>query len=280
VNKLKRLLVEYRGMGRVLNGSDYLAVLTATAMNVPDILKTGRLTSVDAAMSRNMNISYRQSNIRVPLADIDQALQAHDDNPTFGNVREIFARDCYLWKLRLGVPQRHVLDLGANRGIFSILALVALQSDLVVGVEPLPVYLPVFEQLLNANHCNPNRAPRYLRFIANPSRERQDPDHNVSIQTILAEQNIARFNLVKMDIEGHEKDLFREPEWLANVDSLTMELHPQLAGDLSLIPEALKRYGFEFALMDQAGQPAGVDSAVFLVASSKGALSSVPSVSG
>ena len=212
----------------------------------------------------------------IPIADVDHILKEHRDNPTFGNVREIFARDCYLWRLRLGTPQRHELDLGTNRGIFSILALVALQSELVVGVEPLGVYLPVFERLLQANHCNPNRAPRYTRFISSPSNERQDPDHNVSIQTILREQNIPRFNLVKMDIEGYEKDLFREPEWLANTDSLTMELHPHLAGNLSLIPEALERYGFEFALMDQAGQPARIVSAMFLVASSKGALAAVP----
>jgi len=272
MNKLERVLAEYRGMAHVLKGGDYLAVLSATAMNASKILKTGTLSSVDAAMSRNMTISYRKRNLYIPLADIDHILEEHRDNPTFGNVREIFARDCYLWRLRLDTPQSRVLDLGANRGIFSILALVVLQSELVVGVEPLPVYLPVFEQLLKANNCNPLRAPRYTRFVSNPSNERRDPDHNVSIQTILREQNVPRFNLVKMDIEGHEKELFREPEWLANVDSLTMELHPQLAGDLSLIPEALERYGFEFAIMDQAGQPAGINFAVFLVGSTKGAL--------
>jgi Methyltransferase FkbM domain len=275
LNKLARIVTEYRGMARILKGRDYLAVLGATAINVPGILKTGTLASVDAAMSRNMSIAYRNCNICMPLADIDYILAEHRDNPSFGNVREIFARDCYLWRLCLEPPQRHVLDLGANRGIFSILALVALQSEVVVGVEPLHVYLPVFERLLEANRCSPFRAPRYTRFISSPSRERLDPDHNVSIETILREQSIPRFNLVKMDIEGAEKDLFSEPEWLANIDSLTMEVHPQMAGDSSLIPRALERYGFEFALMDQAGQPAGIDSATFLVASSNGALGSV-----
>lgn len=37
-----------------------------------------------------------------------------------------------------------VLDLGANRGIFSLLALVALEAELVVGVEPNPLYSSVF----------------------------------------------------------------------------------------------------------------------------------------
>jgi hypothetical protein len=75
-----------------------------------------------------------------------------------------------------------------------------------------------------------------------------------------------------MDIEGHEKEVFAEPEWLANVDTITMELHPQFAGDLSLIPEALRRYGFEFVLTDQEGRPASIDSAMFLCASCVGAV--------
>src|SRR5205814_4871073 len=145
---------------------DYLAVINATVINAPNILKTGTLSSVDADMSRNMSISYRKCKIDMPLADIDQLLREHRDSPSFGNVREIFARDCYLSRLRFLTPQRHVLDLGANRGVFSILALIALQSELVVGVEPLPVYLPVFERLLETNHCSPLRAPRYTRFIS------------------------------------------------------------------------------------------------------------------
>lgn len=79
---------------------------------------------------------------------------------------------------------------------------------------------------MEANHCDIARAPRYSRFISSPSVERRDPSRNVSIQTILREENISRLDLVKMDIEGHEIGLFSEPEWLANVDTLTMEVHP------------------------------------------------------
>jgi hypothetical protein len=219
-----------------------------------------------------MTVRLGDSRLVVPLADMDRVLAERNDNPTFGNVREIYARNCYLQHLRLKEPLRAVLDLGANRGIFSLLALVALNAEIVVGVEPIPLYLSVFKLMIDANHCNPDRAPRYTKFIASPSGEQQDPDHCVSIQTILQEQKIDRFNLVKIDIEGHEKTLFSEPEWLDRVDNITMELHPQFAGDLSLIPRALERFGFAYSIRDQAGKPALIDSAMFLCASRNGAL--------
>lgn len=272
MNKLKRVLDEYRALAHVLDHGDFLSLILATAVNSAHILRTGRLTSVDAAMSRDMTVHFGKVRLVLPLADIDEHLRSRNDNPTFGNVREIYARNCYLRSLRLKKPQRTVLDLGANRGMFSLLALLALDAELVVGVEPALYYSTSFERLLEANHCDPLRVPRYSRFISSPSIERHDPTQNVSIQTILSEQNIDRIDLVKMDIEGHEKVVFGEPEWLANVDNISMELHPQVAGDLSIIPEALRCYGFDYILCDQEDNPAGIESAVFLFASRVGAL--------
>jgi Methyltransferase FkbM domain len=274
LNKLRRVLDEYRALAHVLDYGNFLSLVMATAVNSGDILRTGKLTSVDAAMSRNMTVHFGEVRLVLPLFDIDQHLRARNDNPTFGNVRELYARNCYLQRIRLTKPQRTVLDLGANRGMFSLLALLALEADLVVGVEPILDYTTIFERLLEANHCDPHRVPRYTRFISSPSAERNDPIRHVSIQTILREQNIHRVDLVKMDIEGDEKVVFSEPEWLANVDNISMELHPQIVGDLSIIPEALRRYGFEYALTDRDGNGnlRGVDSANFLFASRIGAV--------
>jgi hypothetical protein len=272
LNKLKQVLDEYRALAHVLDYRDFLSLIVATAVNSGDILRTGKLTSVDAAMSRNMTVYFGKIPLVLPLANIDRQLRLRNDNPTFGNVRELYARNCYLHRLGLSKPQRTVLDLGANRGMFSLLALLALEAKLVVGVEPTPEYSTIFQRLLEANHCDPDRAPRYTRFISSPSVERNDPSQNVSIQTILREQYIDRIDLVKMDIEGHEKIVFEEPEWLANVDNISMELHPQFVRDLSIIPEALLRYGFDYALSDKDGNPAGIDSANFLFASCIGAL--------
>jgi hypothetical protein len=233
------------------------------------ILRTKKLTSIDAAMSRNMRVRFGSTLIVMPLADVDRLLV--DDNPTFGNVREIYARNCYLEHLKLRMPLSTVLDLGANRGMFSLLALLALDADVAVGVEPMAAYESVHQLLLNANGCDPSRAPRYKKFVSSPSAERMDDKH-VSIETVLKEQKIDRFRLVKMDIEGHEKAVFSEPEWLASIDNITMELHPHFAGDLSLIPKALDRYGFNWKAFNQLGDPVDIQHGMFLCASCTGEL--------
>lgn len=271
MNAAVRLMTEYGALSRVLARRDMASVLAASIANVPSILRGGKLTALDAAMSRNLTICFDGAPLVLPLADVDRLLATRKDNPTFGNLREMYARNCYLRRLKLKKPVRAVLDLGANRGLFSLLALVALNSEIAVGVEPTLEYDAVFQLLLEANGCDPGRAPRYRRFVSSPAIEREAPVENISIQTILGEQRIDRFNLVKMDIEGHEAAVFSEPEWLASVDSLCMELHPGMC-DVSQIPRALEQYGFEYALTDQHGELAGAREATFLYASSTGEL--------
>jgi hypothetical protein len=272
MNALRRLLSEYTDLARTLDLENFALLLKETALNAHSVLSSKKLTVVDAAMSRDMTVRFANSRLEVPIRRMDQILAAHRDSPSFGTVREMYARDCYLKHLRLKTPLRAVLDLGANRGMFSLLAMVHLGAEVVVGVEPSSVYGPVFELLAEANHCAIQRMPRYSKFISSPSIERGDRERYVSISTIIREQSIDRFSLVKVDIEGGEKDLFAEPDWLRSVDNLTMELHPGFAGDLSLIPAALERYGFSFRLSHQDGESAGIESAAFLVASSSGQL--------
>lgn len=271
MNAALRILTEYSALGGVLDRRDMVSLTTAFVSHAPEILRTRKLTTIDAAMSRNMTVRFDHARIALPLADIDRILAAQNDNPTFGNVREMYARNCYLRDFRLKKPVRAVLDLGANRGMFSLLALVALRADIAVGVEPTAIYEPVYKMLLDANHCSAERAPRYRKFVSNERTERENPEQNVSIQTILREQKIERFNLVKMDIEGGERAVFGEPDWLASVDNLCMELHHE-AGDLSLIPAALERYRFEYVPTDQYGKRTGFREATFLYASCTGEL--------
>lgn len=272
MNGIRRLFSEYAGLAKILSSKDYLLLLIATAAHAPSVVQTKKLTRVDAAMSRQLTVKFGSSRITFPLHRIDRILKVRQDNPTFGNVREIYGRNCYLSHLRPRKPQRAVLDLGANRGMFSILAFAELEADVVVGVEPLPIYLETYRLLLEANGFAGRLAPRYLKFISNSTEESQNPARNISIPRILKEQGLERFDLVKMDIEGAEKTLFDEPEWLSRIDNLTMELHPQLVGDLSHIPAALQHYGFKYLLLDQENRDIEINSAMFLAASCVGAI--------
>jgi hypothetical protein len=271
MNPISRVLTEYRALSRVLSFDDFVALSFATLKEAPEVLRTKKLTGIDAAMSRNINIRFRGHKIAVPLAEIDPMLVPLNDNPTFGNLREMCARDCYFQRLDLRPPIGVVLDLGANRGLFSLLALLVLNAEKVIGVEPHSKYEPVVKLLLEANHCKPSASVRYSKFVTSPSAEQRDPINNVSIKSILQEQRIDTFGFVKMDIEGFEKDLFSEPEWLSSVNNIAMELH-QHVGDLSLIPRALERYNFRYEATDQFGHSCAIDQAMFLYASRTGAL--------
>jgi len=273
MNPVLRLATEYRALARILEPKDVVSLARATVTCAPAILKTKKLTALDFAMSRNMTVHFGKSRLILPIAEIDRILVQRNDSPTFGTVRELYARNCYLEYLPVRSPQRAVLDLGANRGMFTLLTLLALEAEVAIGVEPLQLYSSVHKLLLESNGIDPRRAPRYTKLVSNRSEEKRNPDTNVPIETIMAEQKIDRFNLVKIDIEGGEKSIFSEPEWLERVDNITMELHPQFVGDLSLIPRALEQHGFDYWLMDQSGNRVAINSAMFLVASRTGSLS-------
>lgn len=266
------MVSEYVGLSRVLAPSDLLALGGATVANAPGILRSRKLAGLDAAMRRNMRVSFDGTTIALPIQDIDRILEGKDDSPTFANLREIYGRNCYLSGLKFPEPVRVVLDAGAHCGMFSLLALKHLGSEIVVGVDPAIGYDLALKLLLQANGVAIEKTPRYHRALTCPSKEAVDPENNVSVQTILRERKIDRLHLVKMNIEGAEKDVFTEPDWLAAVDTISMEVHPQFVDDLSCIPEALTKYGFEFRLMDQERRPAEMRRAMYLQASRVGAL--------
>jgi len=271
IGPVARLLRECRSIRRVLSAGDFRSLVAYVVRNAPEIVRTRKLSSVDISMIRNLAIRYHDRRFLLPLADIDALLAPHHDNPTFGNLREMYANDSYLRSFRLKLPVATVLDLGANRGLFSLIAVMALDAKIVVGVKPLEFYEPIMRLLLDANGCAPSRVIRYNKFIGSPLTEQRNPGEYISIESIREQQRIARFGLVKMDIEGGELDIFGDPAWLSHVDNLTMELH-HFAGNLDMIPHALERYGFPYVATDQFGQACQFKDAMFLYASCAGAL--------
>ena len=147
-NPIKRFIREYHALGRVLPTVDFVTLIVCTIGHSPEILRTKTLKSIDAAMSRNLTISYHGHRYSLPLATIDEVLAPCGDNPTFGGLREIYANDCYLRLLHVQSPMSTVLDLGANRGLFSLIALLTLGARTVVGVEP---GVAVFNIVLSRN---------------------------------------------------------------------------------------------------------------------------------
>lgn len=67
----------------------------------------------------------------------------------------------------------------------------------------------------------------------------------MTILDLLAKHELECVDLLKIDIEGSEFDLFRSPEWLKRVSALCMEVHPEYGNPQEIIT-ALKSHGFTF----------------------------------
>jgi hypothetical protein len=51
----------------------------------------------------------------------------------------------------------------------------------------------------------------------------------VTVDTIMKEQGIDHVDILKIDIEGAEREVFRDPSsWLRKVDALIIELHERM----------------------------------------------------
>lgn len=268
MNGFRRFLYEYGNLLRLLPPEMTWRLLAATARNAPAVLRSRRLTAVDAAMSRNCRVTFHGQGVALPLADIDRATAARNDNPVFGNLREMFANDVYLRPFRRPLHADTVVDLGSNRGLFLLIAVKVLGARFAVGVEPQPGYAEAWGLLRAANDMPPSAVRRIVAAVAptaGPGR--------ASMAEVLESLGGARINFLKCDIEGAEYPLFAAGgDWLARVDNLAMEVHPE-HGDNRRLLSRLRAAGFVCLATDRFGRPLSDPAAAeFVYASSTGDL--------
>ncbi|MHB1533056.1 MAG: FkbM family methyltransferase [Acidimicrobiales bacterium] len=155
------------------------------------------------------------------------------------------------------------VDLGANIGLFSILA--ATEGAQVVAVEAQSGFLPVIEAHASLNCCRDR--VKVLHALVSPGtgilasqEERSRASHwgsdpeSLTFENILARCDLKRIDFLKVDIEGSEFDLFRDDlRWLDIVKKLVMEVHLEF-GDATPLLNVLGQRGFRCELVDDDGQ--------------------------
>jgi FkbM family methyltransferase len=185
--------------------------------------------------------------------------------------REMYCRNVYL---RTGSVMPHtgwVLDLGANRGLFSVWA--ALTGAQVVAVEAQQRFGPEIKRLATHNGVGDRvnveialaggtvRAGATAGVIADDKRwaatshgGAQRPA-GISVPTVMSAYQIGRIGMMKVDIEGGEFAVFSDEEdlsWLDQVDQVVMEVHGDF-GDAAALVGRLRQRGFAADLRDNAG---------------------------
>ena len=165
--------------------------------------------------------------------------------------KEIFMDECYLAGLENEIPANAtVIDIGANAGYFSLFAAASSPGAKVYAFEPVPVNyaqlkrhcdlnkpktLHCFQQAV-AGHCGEitltfdplDSFTTSATILDSPkATDRSFAVPCVTLQDLMDLHNIRRCDLLKMDCEGAEYEIFYNcpPDVLKRIDQIAMEVH-------------------------------------------------------
>ena len=172
------------------------------------------------------------------------------DLPT---IYEIHGQDTYRLK-EISLPKRAVvLDVGAHIGSFSVAIHSKFPDAVITAFEPHPSNFRLLQENAPFARCIPKAVSgvagkafltdhKASASYALSLSETDTPVDTVSLGDYLRE--VPRVDLMKVDIEGAEKDVFEhlEPELLSKVDRIMMEIHPPHA--VAWFTERFKAAGF------------------------------------
>jgi FkbM family methyltransferase len=194
-----------------------------------------------------------------PIGKIRLLLRANAGADAFIH-SEVFEHLYY--RVPLARPPATILDLGANIGLTAVYFARMFPAARLACVEPVPRNVRLLEQNLMLNDISASVFPAAIhptdgavlmaldgrdyghKVAANTADSIATlPVRAISVPAILAGLKWDRIGLLKVDIEGHEAELFsRDCDWLTRVDAMCIECHDGF-GDVQLAALAA-RFGF------------------------------------
>ncbi len=245
---LKRFVRETNAVLHIAGPGVTARWLLAAGRHARTILASGnfKTADIDVALCPDLSLRVLGRTLTIP-------------GDLFGGAREMYGRGVYFRGPGLPVqPGDVVVDLGANRGLFTLLAL-KLGASKVVAVEAQSGFIPLIQELLEKNDCasgailvwslvgSHTGLLFYPAAQATASHWRGMPPRQ-SICELIRAHSIDRIDFLKIDIEGSEFDLFEQTsDWLPKVGRLAMELHVAF-GAVNRIAKALLSDGFRVEL--------------------------------
>ena len=166
-----------------------------------------------------------------------------EDSFTFGLIRELYIRNCYLKFIPFNKLKNIVntIDLGSNRGIVS--CLFTTFSKKIIAVERVPKYERIIKKNLELNKFN-NYFLENKKIVQDDEVNFNNSKDYLGINNLLKKYEIKKNCFIKIDIEGGETSLFKKTDWLDFIDILVMEIHPQFDVPTSEILKKLQKKNF------------------------------------
>ena len=254
----RQLFSDFIGLRRVCGGRFALRWLGQVARHFPECLRTRNLQPADLAFGRGP--------VRARFGDAEAQLAG---NCIVTGIREIWVRDCYLGRgfLALGGEQT-VVDLGANIGTFTMLALAHGPGVRVIAVEP---NREAARQLAETARLNgfEDRLQICKAFVGGRTRVQDElaaMNEYAGSPHLTEAEFIDRYGLkvidfLKCDIEGSEFALLTEDSSLLAITSqLSIELHNDF-GDVDQFIEMLSEYRFALQVRRRTAKDCVVNAA-------------------
>lgn len=220
-----------------------------------EILKSNSLKCIDDRFNNNNKCIFKIAKDKILIAKTSY----------LSGVRELCGKNVY--NHLPGFEINHtdtIIDLGANVGIFTVLA--ALQGGKVFAVEAQENFIPIIIENLKTNSCLDKVTIIHgiigsRTGILSNIMDRKNCSHwgkepkSTTIEEIIKTYQIATIDFLKVDIEGSEFDLFNnEANWLSIVKRISMEVH-QDYGDVQLLINLLNSYNFKVLLYNSDLDP-------------------------
>ena len=246
-----KLASDFKGIARVSGMGVALRWAVCVALTMPRNLKSRNLLAADVMMGRGP--------FRVRHA-VGSALLTGES--AFSGLREIWVRDVYARGDFLQIPDGGlVVDLGANMGNFSAMALAANPTAKLIGVEPSRSIADKWRATIAANRFEA-RGTLCEAFVGVfTEKQQRDFDHDPNYQGVpvldeaefLERYGIERIAFLKCDIEGSEFFMIEPGSRILDItDRLAIEVH-DFGGDVNAFLKGLKERGFTDVSVDWYG---------------------------
>jgi FkbM family methyltransferase len=239
---LGKFISDFRGIARVCGVGPALRWSASVAITIAENLRTRNLLAADLLMgSGPFPVAHPTGNALL--------VGKH----AFSGLREIWVRDVYTRGDFLKVPDGGtVVDMGANMGNFSAMALASNPSIRLIAVEPSSQHAAKWHDTIKINDFV-DRAVLCESFVGNFTPKQQldfDTDPFYQSATIISEVDflekykIDRIDFLKCDIEGSEFYLMEAESRILDItDRIAIELH-DFGGDVHQFLEHLVVKGF------------------------------------
>lgn len=225
----------------------YIRYIGAFVAKVPEIIRTRNLRALDHRIGRiAKRFQYRNIALLFDARYCDEQVQ--DGSYTFGLIREIYIRDCYFRHFPSAIYHgaNVVVDIGANRGVFSVL--MAATARRVVAVEAQEHFRPVIQRNMQINGFKNYSIE--VALIGKGGILAGSPVSQLTMEELFDRNGLNIVDLVKLDIEGSEFALFRNPGWLNRVRAISMEVH-QHHGSIEDVLDEIRRHDVKYVLANE-----------------------------